>query len=48
MKFDFCIGNPPYQDKAPGENISEKTIYHFFLDAAFDIAGKVELKPFLY
>ena len=27
MKFDFCIGNPPYQDKAPGESISEYKKY---------------------
>ena len=44
MKFDFIIGNPPYQDETVGE---QKTfappIYHLFLDAAYKIADKVEL-----
>ena len=49
MKFDFVIGNPPYQE----EQISEDTdgslknyappVYHFFMDAAYQIADKVEL-----
>lgn len=49
MKFDFVIGNPPYQE----EQISDDTdkslknyappIYHFFMDAAYTVADKVEL-----
>lgn len=44
MKFDFVIGNPPYQDETIGE---QKTfappVYHFFLDAAYKVGEKVEL-----
>lgn len=44
MKFDFIIGNPPYQDETVGE---QKTfappIYHHFMDAAYQLADKVEL-----
>lgn len=43
MKFDFCIGNPPYQEEAPGESTSDIPVYHAFMDAAFFIAEKVEL-----
>ena len=41
--FDFCIGNPPYQEKAPGESTSDKPIYHYFMDACHGIADKTEL-----
>lgn len=44
MKFDFIIGNPPYQDETVGE---QKTfappIYHLFMDEAFKVADRVEL-----
>lgn len=43
MKFDFAIGNPPYQEKAIGANAKDPSIYHHFYDAAFSIADKVEL-----
>lgn len=43
MKFDFVIGNPPYQEEAPGESTSEKPVYHYFLDAACDVGDCVEL-----
>ena len=44
MKFDFIIGNPPYQDEALGENKGyAPPIYHLFLDGAYQVADKVEL-----
>ena len=45
MKFDFIIGNPPYQDEV--KDSDNKTfmppIYNLFMDEAFQIADKVEL-----
>lgn len=41
MKFDFCIGNPPYQETQ--DATSDKPVYNEFMDAAYDIADKVEL-----
>ncbi len=29
MKFDFVIGNPPYQDENVGENNQAKPVYNF-------------------
>lgn len=44
MKFDFVIGNPPYQDETLGENKGfAPPIYHLFLDAAYKVADRVEL-----
>lgn len=44
MKFDFAIGNPPYQDNTIGDNDGfAPPVYDKFLDAACDIASKVEL-----
>ena len=43
MKFDFCIGNPPYMETAPGESTSDIPVYHTFMDAAYEVADKVEL-----
>lgn len=44
MKFDFIIGNPPYQDETLGDNKGyAPPIYHIFLDEAFEIADRVEL-----
>ncbi len=38
MKFDFCIGNPPYQENV--ENRGEQPpVYHFFYDAAVAVAA---------
>ena len=39
MKFDFVIGNPPYQESKTTNNKSE-AIYPFFYDAAIKIAEK--------
>ena len=41
MHFDFIIGNPPYQEEKEGT--SDNPIYPFFMDAAYEIADKVEL-----
>lgn len=44
MKFDFVIGNPPYQDETLGENSSyAPPIYNFFMDEVYKISEKVEL-----
>lgn len=44
MKFDFVIGNPPYQDNTIGENDTfAPPVYNRFMDAAYEVADKVEL-----
>ena len=44
LKFDFVIGNPPYQENTLGENETfAPPVYDKFMDAAFKIADKVEL-----
>lgn len=44
MKFDFVIGNPPYQDETIGDNKEfAPPIYHLFLEEAYKIAEKVEM-----
>ena len=41
MKFDFVIGNPPYQETKEGT--SDKPVYNEFMDAANRLASGVEL-----
>ena len=44
MKFDFIIGNPPYQDETLGDNKGfAPPIYHLFLEEAYKISDRVEL-----
>ena len=49
MKFDFAIGNPPYQEEQKSEDIKDSLknfappVYHHFIDAANSVASKVEL-----
>lgn len=39
MKFDFVIGNPPYQETT--ENTSDKPVYDSFMSASYEIGTKV-------
>ena len=39
MKFDFVIGNPPYQETMDGT--SDKPVYNYFMDEAYKIADKL-------
>ena len=49
MKFDFCIGNPPYQDEQVSREIETSAknyapqIYYVFMDEAYKVANTVEL-----
>ena len=44
MKFDYVIGNPPYQDETLGDNGTfAPPVYNKFLDASYEIAEKVEM-----
>ena len=41
MKFDYIIGNPPYQEETEGT--SDNPVYNYFMDEAYEIGDKVEL-----
>lgn len=41
FKFDVVIGNPPYQEEVKGT--SDKQIFPYFMDQAYEIGEKVEL-----
>ena len=49
MKFDYCIGNPPYQEEQVSEDMETSLknyappVYDKFIDAANEVATKVEL-----
>lgn len=44
MRFDFVVGNPPYQDETLGEQKNYMPpVYHLFMDSAYSISDKVEL-----
>ena len=43
MKFDFVIGNPPYQDESVGENNQSKPVYNLFMDSSYEVGEVVEL-----
>jgi hypothetical protein len=42
MKFDYIIGNPPYQEEIEG-NGRMAPIYNYFMDEAYKASDKVEL-----
>lgn len=41
MKFDFVIGNPPYQEEMEGT--SDSPVYNSFMEVSYSIGTKVEL-----
>lgn len=41
MKFDYVIGNPPYQEETDSESTRMPPIYNYFMDAAYSVAAKV-------
>lgn len=43
MKWDFAIGNPPYMESTESESTRMPPVYNHFMDAAFNIAEKVEM-----
>lgn len=43
MKFDYIIGNPPYQDEVITKGDRPNPIYHRFMEEAYQIGTVVEL-----
>lgn len=43
MKFDFVIGNPPYQEEKQGDSNTATPVYHNFMEAAYGISDSVML-----
>lgn len=43
MKFDFIIGNPPYQEESKGANANDTPLYHYFYDECQRASNHVEL-----
>lgn len=44
MKFDFIIGNPPYQEEQEGDNKTyAPPIYNLFLENSYMVADRVEM-----
>ena len=41
--FDYVIGNPPYQDTTDSDSTRMPPSYHYFMDATYSIADRVEL-----
>lgn len=41
MKFDYVIGNPPYQDDTDSESMRMPPIYDRFLDESYKLASRV-------
>ena len=43
MKFDFIIGNPPYQEETESNSTRMPPIYNLFMDQAYLVSEKTEL-----
>ncbi len=43
MKFDYIIGNPPYQEETDSDSTRMLPIYNSFMDACYSVSDKVEL-----
>lgn len=43
MKFDFIIGNPPYQEETDSDSTRKPPIYNLFMDESYKIGKVVEL-----
>lgn len=41
MKFDFIIGNPPYQEETESDSTRMPPVYHHFMEQSYAIADKV-------
>ena len=41
--FDYVIGNPPYQEETESDSTRKPPVYNLFMDAAYEVADKVEL-----
>lgn len=42
-KFDFCIGNPPYQDETENKGDRSDPLFDKFMDGAYEVSKRVEL-----
>lgn len=38
VKFEAVVGNPPYQEEAPGKSTSDLPIFHIFIDISYSIS----------
>lgn len=39
MKFDFVIGNPPYQEETDSESTRKPPVYNYFMDASYLVSN---------
>ena len=43
MKFDFVIGNPPYQEETDSDSTRKPPVYNLFMEEAYKVGKAVEL-----
>jgi hypothetical protein len=43
MKFDFIIGNPPYQEETDSDSTRKPPVYNYFMEECYKLADSVEL-----